>query len=79
MTTSENHLQLASQISKFIIIIPIATMLGKLSTNRIGRNGPEVPALGLGTMGLSAYYGVIDDDETRFKFLDRAYELGATF
>ncbi|OAF59692.1 hypothetical protein VC83_04101 [Pseudogymnoascus destructans] len=24
-------------------------------------------------------YGTIDDDETRFKFLDRAYELGATF
>lgn len=53
-------------------------MSGKLSTRRIGCNDPEVPALALGTMGLSAYYGAIDDDKTRFKFLDRAYELGAT-
>ncbi|KAK9245374.1 NADP-dependent oxidoreductase domain-containing protein [Lipomyces tetrasporus] len=37
-----------------------------------------VPALGFGVKGLSAWYGKTDDDETRFKVLDRAYELGMT-
>ena len=38
-----------------------------------------ISALGYGTMGLSGHYGGIDDDETRFKVLDRAYELGMRF
>ena len=29
--------------------------------------------------GLSAFYGQVESDEDRFKFLDRAYELGETF
>ncbi|KAK9343425.1 NADP-dependent oxidoreductase domain-containing protein [Lipomyces starkeyi] len=40
---------------------------------------PRVPALGFEAMGLSAWYGKTDDDETRLKVLDGAYELGGTF
>ena len=30
-------------------------------------------------MGLSAYYGTAEPDEDRFKFLDKAYDMGETF
>lgn len=45
----------------------------------LGRNGPSVPALGFGLMGMSYAYGVALSDEERFTILDRAVELGATF
>ena len=46
----------------------------------LGKNGPSVPALGYGLMGLShETYGSIPSDEERFAILDRAYELGARF
>lgn len=45
----------------------------------LGKNGPLVPQLGFGLMGLSAFYGETLPDEERFKVLDRAYELGCTF
>jgi aryl-alcohol dehydrogenase-like predicted oxidoreductase len=51
----------------------------QLPTRKLGKNGPEVTALGLGLMGLSAFYGEPGSDEQRFKLLDRAYELGETF
>ncbi|EED15845.1 aldo-keto reductase (AKR13), putative [Talaromyces stipitatus ATCC 10500] len=46
----------------------------------LGKNGPLVPALGFGLMGMSQpHYGVLPSDEGRFALLDRAVEIGATF
>ncbi|KAM0424545.1 hypothetical protein ACHAPT_010261 [Fusarium lateritium] len=49
-----------------------------LPTRKLGKNGPEVAAVGLGLMGLSAYYGSPGSDEERLAFLDDAWELGST-
>lgn len=48
-------------------------------TRTLGKDGPQVSALGFGAMGLSAYYGTASPDEERFQVLDRAYELGQKF
>ena len=53
-------------------------MPSQLPTTKLGKNGPEVAALGLGLMGLSAIYGATEPDSERLAFLDRAFELGAT-
>ncbi|KAK7737323.1 hypothetical protein SLS53_006626 [Cytospora paraplurivora] len=42
----------------------------------LGENGPHIPALGLGLMGLSSFYGVPPPDEERFRLLDLAHESG---
>jgi len=46
-----------------------------MQKRRLGRNGPEVPALGLGCMGMSISYGVPDDTES-IATMHRAFELG---
>ncbi|KAJ9605023.1 hypothetical protein H2200_010412 [Cladophialophora chaetospira] len=46
---------------------------------KLGKDGPSVPALGFGLMGLSGMYGETGDDEERFQILDRAVQLGETF
>ncbi|KAH8812497.1 NADP-dependent oxidoreductase domain-containing protein [Xylogone sp. PMI_703] len=48
-------------------------------TRKLGKTGPEVAAIGFGLMGLSGTYGQPQPDEVRFKVLDRAVEIGATF
>jgi len=53
--------------------------MAKIPTRQLGKNGPQVSALGFRAMGLSAFYGKPAPDEERFKVLDRAIELGSTF
>jgi aryl-alcohol dehydrogenase-like predicted oxidoreductase len=44
----------------------------------LGKNGPQVSALGLGCMGMSFAYGPTDDDES-LRVLRRYLELGGNF
>jgi aryl-alcohol dehydrogenase-like predicted oxidoreductase len=53
--------------------------MAKIPTRQLGKNGPQVSAIGFGAMGLSAFYGTPASDEERFKVLDRAIELGSTY
>lgn len=50
-----------------------------LPTRHLGRDGPQVTALGFGLMGLSSFYGHIDPDEERLQFLDYVYSHGELF
>ncbi|MET8407303.1 aldo/keto reductase [Streptomyces sp. NPDC005195] len=50
---------------------------GKIAKVRLGTDGPEVGAQGLGCMGMSFAYGPTDADEARAT-LERALELGVT-
>lgn len=50
--------------------------MSTLPTRQLGKNGPQVTALGFGTMGLSAFYGSPKPDNERFAVLDAAYKLG---
>lgn len=51
----------------------------QLPTRKLGKNGPQVTAIGYGAMGLSAYYGATKPDEERFKILDKCYDDGELF
>jgi len=44
----------------------------------LGPNGPEVSAIGLGCMGMSAFYGTTDEAES-VRTIHRALELGCNF
>jgi aryl-alcohol dehydrogenase-like predicted oxidoreductase len=49
-----------------------------MRTRTLGAHGPEVSEIGLGCMGMSAFYGQADEGEARAT-LARALELGCTF
>ena len=48
-----------------------------MDKRKLGREGLEVSALGLGCMGMSAFYGTTDDEES-LATIHRALELGVT-
>jgi aryl-alcohol dehydrogenase-like predicted oxidoreductase len=49
-----------------------------VNTRTLGPNGPEISAIGLGCMGMSAFYGTADESEARAT-IARALDLGCNF
>lgn len=49
-----------------------------MNRHRLGQEGPEVSAIGLGCMGMSEFYGAADEAES-VEVIHRALDLGVTF
>ena len=50
-----------------------------MKTRRLGKAGPEVSAIGLGCMGMAAFYGQASDEAQAAAVIHRALDLGVTF
>ncbi|KAI0534366.1 NADP-dependent oxidoreductase domain-containing protein [Xylaria digitata] len=48
------------------------------SLRQLGRDGPYIPAIGFGMMGMSLGYGPAATEEERMQLLNKAWELGCT-
>ena len=52
--------------------------MATMPSRTLGRSGPTVSAMGLGCMGMSEFYGELDDRES-IATIHRALDLGVTF
>lgn len=50
-----------------------------MKTRTLGRSGPEVSAIGLGCMGMSAFYGQPSTEQDGIALIHKALDLGLTF
>jgi len=53
-------------------------MMSAMNRRTLGSDGPEVSEIGLGCMGMSAFYGTADEGEARAT-IERALDLGCNF